>query len=288
VTTAERISRYIGKIPGAVSGNGGHRQTFKVAMVLFNGFGCSEAETIEWLRHYNSKCEPPWSEAELRHKARSATEAAYDKPRGWMLTSKRFSHVRLKVPVFPGKSCPVAGHGCHGSFSLPTQHMGDSYSHEEGTIVSVRGSESTVANVAGTGNASRNRDATDAPVPPEPVEPNPTENSADLNEARRIADELLKLHHSGAIKGPADVSFFARLIRDFCATYTAPKRTSPPDPVCPYVPTAMQRVRVPSGLSLEERQSFLQKDLDDAIGYEDIAALPPFVMDLSAPRKERR
>ena len=70
MTTADRIGRYIGKIPGAVSGNGGHPQTFKVAMVLFNGFGCSEAETLEWLRHYNSKCEPPWSEAELRHKAR--------------------------------------------------------------------------------------------------------------------------------------------------------------------------------------------------------------------------
>ena len=45
-------------------------------MVLFNGFGCSEAETLEWLWRYNSKCEPPWSEAELRHKAHSATEAA--------------------------------------------------------------------------------------------------------------------------------------------------------------------------------------------------------------------
>ena len=131
MTTAERIGRYIGKIPGAISGNGGHSQTFKVAMVLFNGFGCSEAETLEWLRHYNSKCEPPWSEAELLHKARSAAEAAYDKPRGWMLTSKRFSQVRLQVPVFPGKSCPVAGHGCHGSFPLPTQLRGDSYTHKE-------------------------------------------------------------------------------------------------------------------------------------------------------------
>ena len=111
-------------------------------MVLFNGFGCSEAETLEWLRHYNAKCEPPWSEAELRHKARSAAEAAYDKPRGWMLTSKGLSRVRLKVPVFPGKSCPVAGHRCHGSFSLPTQYTGDSCFHEEGTIVSVRGPES--------------------------------------------------------------------------------------------------------------------------------------------------
>ena len=248
MTTAERISRYIGKTPGAVSGNGGHRQTFKVAMVLNNGFGCSEAETFEWLRHYNSKCEPPWSEAELRHKARSATEAAYDKPRGWMLTSKGLSRVRLKVPVFPGKSCPVAGHGCHGSFSLPTQYMGDSYFHE-GTIVSVRGSESTVANVAGNGTVPAKADAINALGR---SEPDATENSVDFDEARRIAGELLKLHRAGAIKGPPDASFFGRLIRDFCATYTAPKRTAPPDPVRPYVPTAMQRVRVPSELSLEE------------------------------------
>ena len=157
VTTAERIGRYIGKIPGAVSGNGGHSQTFKVAMVLFNGFGCSEAETLEWLRHYNSKCEPPWSEAELRHKARSAADAAYDKPRGWMLTSKRFSHVRLQVPVFPGKSCPVARHGCHGSFPLQTQLGGDSYTDKKNTLVSARESESTVANVAGNGTPRKTR-----------------------------------------------------------------------------------------------------------------------------------
>ena len=153
MTTADRIGRYFGKIPGAVSGNGGHSQTFKVAMVLFNGFGCSEAETLEWLRHYNSKCEPPWSEAELRHKARSAAEAAYDKPRGWMLTSKRFSNVRLRVPVFPGKSCPVARHGCHGSFPLQTQLRGDSYTRDTPELA--RESESTVANVAGNGTVTR-------------------------------------------------------------------------------------------------------------------------------------
>jgi hypothetical protein len=103
-------------------------------------------------------------------------------------------------------------------------------------------------------------------VPSEPVEPNPTKNRAGLDEARCIAGELVRLHDDGAIKGPADASFFARLIRDFCATYTAaPRRTAAPDPADPYVPIAMQRVRVPSGPSLEERQSFLQKDLGDAI-----------------------
>ena len=213
MTTAERISRYIGKIPGAVSGNGGHRQTFKFAMVLFNGFGCSEAETLEWLRHYNPKCEPPWSEAELRHKARSAAEAAYDKPRGWMLTSKRFSQVRLQVPVFPGKSCPVARHGCHGSFPLPTQLRGDSYTHKRDTPELARKSESTVANVAAEGTTPQNPGATDAPVTSEPVEPNPTENRPDLYKARRIADELLNCTAMVRSRARMD-TFFARLIRD--------------------------------------------------------------------------
>jgi hypothetical protein len=251
VTTAERISRYIGKIPGAVSGNGGHRQTFKVAMVLFNGFGCSEAETLEWLRHYNSKCEPPWSEAELLHKARSAAEAAFDKPRGWMLTSKRFSQVRLQVPVFPGKSCPVAGHGCHGSFPLQTQLRDDSYTHKSDTPVSARESESTVANVAGNGTAPQKPDTADDSVASEPVEPNPAENGADLVEARRIADELLKLHCVGAIKGPTDASFFARLIRDFCATYTAPKRTTAPDQLA-----LVCQLPISASTSIETRQLF--------------------------------
>ena len=283
MTIADRISRYIGKSPEAISGNGGHPQTFKVAMVLFNGFGCSEAETLEWLRHYNSKCEPPWSEAELRHKARSAAEAAYDKPRGWMLTSKRFSHVRLQVPVFPGKSSPVAGHGCHGSFPLPTKHTGDSYTDKKNDLVLARGSESTVANVAGNGTTPQKPGASDAPVTSEPVEPNPTENSADLSESRRIAAELLKLKCHGAIKGPADASFFDRLIRDFDAVYTGP----PVDSAASARLSAKQRVRVPHGLTMVERQRFLQKDLDEAIGYEpseeEIAVLPPFVMDLSAP-----
>jgi hypothetical protein len=31
----------------------------------------------------------------------------------------------------------------------------------------------------------------------------------------------VKLHRDGAIKGPADALFFACLIRDFCATYSA-------------------------------------------------------------------
>jgi hypothetical protein len=95
-------------------------------------------------------------------------------------------------------------------------------------------------------------------VPSEALELHPTQNTVDLDEARRIAYELLKLQRDGAIKEPADALFFASLIRDFCATYIAPKRTAAPDPAGLCVPTAMQRVRVPSGLSSEERQAFAE------------------------------
>src|SRR5262249_1711536 len=35
--------------------------------------------------HYNPKCEPAWSEAELRHKCREADTQPFDKPRGYLL-----------------------------------------------------------------------------------------------------------------------------------------------------------------------------------------------------------
>ena len=46
------------------------------------------------------------------------------------------------------------------------------------------------------------------------------------DEARRIADELHKLHRDGAIKTAEDAAFYARLICDFGATYTPPPKRS--------------------------------------------------------------
>ena len=90
-------------------------------------------------------------------------------------------------------------------------------------------------------------------------------------EARRIAGELVRLHKDGAIASQADAMFYARLLCDFGATYlgtveAASRRT--PDQ-SPYVPTAMQLVRVPRGLTREGRRRFLQKDLDDMAGLKD-------------------
>lgn len=81
----ERARHYVDKIPGAVSGAGGHAQTFSAAVAVVNGFALPEAQALEILREYNGRCEPPWSEADLLHKVRSAARSVHSKPRGHLL-----------------------------------------------------------------------------------------------------------------------------------------------------------------------------------------------------------
>jgi hypothetical protein len=53
-------------------------------------------------------------------------------------------------------------------------------------------------------------------------------------EARRIAAELVRLHEDGAIASQADAADFARLLRDFGATYTGPAQglSETAKPIC--------------------------------------------------------
>lgn len=67
-----RASAYLKTIPGAISGQGGHVTTLKAASVLTRGFGLDDGTALALLRIYNERCEPPWSEKELKHKLRSA------------------------------------------------------------------------------------------------------------------------------------------------------------------------------------------------------------------------
>ena len=91
VTVEERIAAWLDVIPGAISGQGGHNQTFRVACHLYNGWGLSEAETLRWLARYNEKCEPAWTLAELKHKASTAAKAKHSKPRGHIARDAGFS-----------------------------------------------------------------------------------------------------------------------------------------------------------------------------------------------------
>ncbi|MCA9174281.1 MAG: bifunctional DNA primase/polymerase [Planctomycetales bacterium] len=61
----ERAMRYVDAVPGAVSGQGGHKATYVVAATLTRDFGLSVAQAFEVMRTWNERCEPPWSERDL-------------------------------------------------------------------------------------------------------------------------------------------------------------------------------------------------------------------------------
>lgn len=75
MTPFERARAYLAKLDPAVSGQGGHNQTFTAACKLVE-FGLSEEEAWELLWAFNLKCAPPWSERDLRHKLRDAFKRA--------------------------------------------------------------------------------------------------------------------------------------------------------------------------------------------------------------------
>lgn len=95
LNVSRRASQYLARIPGAVSGQGGHDQTLVTAIHMVRGFGLSEDEAFALLwNEYNPRCEPPWSEKELWHKIRDAAEKStaewgFHKAQEWQPPSTR-------------------------------------------------------------------------------------------------------------------------------------------------------------------------------------------------------
>lgn len=67
----ERALRYTERCEPAVAGQGGHKATFRVACKAVE-FGLTISDTMVVLREFNQRCDPAWTEAELRHKAEQA------------------------------------------------------------------------------------------------------------------------------------------------------------------------------------------------------------------------
>jgi hypothetical protein len=85
-----RASAYLARIPGAVSGAGGHGQAFDAAIKVVRGFALDQEAAFALLwSEYNPRCDPPWSEKELRHKIRQAIEVATVPPWGSLLEAER-------------------------------------------------------------------------------------------------------------------------------------------------------------------------------------------------------
>lgn len=99
INVFERARRYLAKCPPAISGQGGHDQTFHTACLLTNGFALSEADALQLLHEWNAGCQPPWAEHELLHKVRSAMGARHAKPRGHLIGDGRTKNQNTERPT---------------------------------------------------------------------------------------------------------------------------------------------------------------------------------------------
>jgi hypothetical protein len=86
----ERAVLYLQRCPPAVSGQGGHGQTFSVARAVVYGFDLGIERGLRLLlEHYNPRCQPEWLEKELQHKCEEAERRPFSKPRGYLIGADR-------------------------------------------------------------------------------------------------------------------------------------------------------------------------------------------------------
>ncbi len=71
-----RARKYLACCDVAVSGSGGHNQTFVVASKLVKGFLLSVDDAYDLLCEWNARCQPPWSDRELRRKVEQAASSS--------------------------------------------------------------------------------------------------------------------------------------------------------------------------------------------------------------------
>jgi hypothetical protein len=115
MTTLQRASLWLSKVPPAISGSGGHNATYTAAVGLVHGFGLSHVDSLTLLEEWNKNCQPPWKATELAYKLREASSRAHNKPRGHLLEaggsspsgSFDISRVTFKKPVADASPMPV-------------------------------------------------------------------------------------------------------------------------------------------------------------------------------------
>jgi putative DNA primase/helicase len=78
--------KYFESVPGAIDGQDGSSTGLWAARCAVRGFKMGVQGGLDFLlKHWNSKCLPPWTETELRHKCEDAGRLLFNKPEGWLL-----------------------------------------------------------------------------------------------------------------------------------------------------------------------------------------------------------
>lgn len=82
----ERARKYVGCLDPSISGSEGHNRCYQAACVLVHGFDIDDALALRILaEEFNPRCDPPWSDRELRHKVNQARKGTSDKPVGYLI-----------------------------------------------------------------------------------------------------------------------------------------------------------------------------------------------------------
>ncbi len=104
VAVIERARKYLAKMDASVAGEKGHSSAYAATCALVQGFALSSEDALALLRSdYNPRCNPPWSDKELRHKVESANKASGD--RGYLL-NKTQTESRSTTIIEAGKQTP--------------------------------------------------------------------------------------------------------------------------------------------------------------------------------------
>ena len=121
IPALDRAAAYVARIPAAVSGEGGHDQTFAVACSLAHGFALPPADALPILLGCGARCQPPWSKEELRHKLADAEKLTrHPKPKGHLM--KQAAPPGIRTASLPSRetSPPVpTSPAIIGQISLP-------------------------------------------------------------------------------------------------------------------------------------------------------------------------
>jgi hypothetical protein len=100
----DRTRRYVSRMPSAIAGQGGHDALYRVAVVIFHGFGLDDSDGWDVICEYSARCDPPWSEKELNHKINDARTKPHREPFGYLRDA-----VRADTPLEPEEEYEVGG-----------------------------------------------------------------------------------------------------------------------------------------------------------------------------------
>ena len=97
-TLLRNAEEYLATVPGAASGERGHRETYRIACVLFD-LGLTHDQALGLLSAWNETCESPLTTEELEHKLAAAVDAER-KPSPYRLITPEGAELEYRFPPF--------------------------------------------------------------------------------------------------------------------------------------------------------------------------------------------